>query len=153
MSSSYNGTANLIPIPWKPGQSGNPAGKPKGAQRISTILTKMLQEQTPDLVIDTEFVREFARSRKGKTITNADATACRILYEGIVNGKEWALKEIADRTEGKAVQAIEVKDVTADSVADRIIERLIEKGWDEGAARLEVGKAYGIEAKLLTEGG
>ena len=137
---------------WKPGQSGNPLGKPRGALRVSTILKYMLEEDAPGVVIDEQFIKEFAKGKK--RVTNADATACRILYEGIVNGKEWALKEIADRTEGKAVQAIEVKDVTADSVADRIIERLIEKGWDEGAARMEVGKAYGIEveAKLLGEG-
>lgn len=31
-------------IPWKPGQSGNPAGKPKGIFNIKTLAKKMLED-------------------------------------------------------------------------------------------------------------
>ena len=30
--------------PWKPGQSGNPLGKPKGAKNKSTLITQRIQE-------------------------------------------------------------------------------------------------------------
>ena len=38
--SDPNSQANLIP--WQPGQSGNPAGRPKGSRNIRTILDEML---------------------------------------------------------------------------------------------------------------
>lgn len=34
--------------PWKPGQSGNPAGKPKGAKNNSTVVKKILAAPAND---------------------------------------------------------------------------------------------------------
>lgn len=31
--------------PWKPGQSGNPAGKPKGTKHLSTWMQEMLEDE------------------------------------------------------------------------------------------------------------
>jgi len=31
--------------PWKPGQSGNPAGKPKGTKHISTLIQELLNDE------------------------------------------------------------------------------------------------------------
>lgn len=97
--------------PFKPGQSGNPKGKPKGAKNVSTILREMLQNLAPDLVVDKDFIKQFCKTLKGKArkqITNADAQAARILYEALVNGEQWAIKELLDRTEGKARQTVEL---------------------------------------------
>lgn len=91
---------------FKKGESGNPNGRPKGSKNISTIIKNLLDEQAPGALVDSKFVKEFAK--KVKNPTNADAAACRILYEGLILGERWALVEIMDRTEGKADQAIEL---------------------------------------------
>lgn len=31
--------------PWKPGQSGNPAGKPKGSRHLSTWIQEMMEDE------------------------------------------------------------------------------------------------------------
>ena len=38
----HKGIKNLRPVTWKPGQSGNPAGRPKGALGRATILKKFM---------------------------------------------------------------------------------------------------------------
>ena len=74
---------------WKPGQSGNPGGKPKG-ESITAKLRKVLdQPYTPD----------------GKTV--ADHIVDTIVNE-ILKGKNGfntpLLKELLDRVEGKVVE-------------------------------------------------
>lgn len=119
------------------GQSGNPNGRPKGSRNVSTALTEMLSAVAPDVVRKAEFVKSFARSRKKATI--ADAVAMRIVYEGVVNGQSWALKEICDRTEGKPRQSVKFEippEPTPVEVALRVIECLMEEcGWSEQMAR------------------
>lgn len=39
MANEYNLT------PWKPGQSGNPAGKPKGTKHLSTWIQEMMEDE------------------------------------------------------------------------------------------------------------
>lgn len=46
-------TQNLKP--WKPGQSGNPAGKPKGTKHLSTWIQEMME--------DDQFTRKLANGR------------------------------------------------------------------------------------------
>jgi hypothetical protein len=97
---------NVEPHKFKPGQSGNPAGKPKGAKRVSTVLKELLEKLAPGAVVDAKFVAEFCKGRK--RVTNADAAAARLLYEALVKGEPWAMKELIDRTEGKATQPVEL---------------------------------------------
>ena len=97
---------NLIRHRFTSGASGNPAGRPRGSKNVSTQLKKIISKVAPDAVIDTKIVREFAGHLKGR-ITVADAIACRLAYEA-VRGNMKAVKEILDRTEGKARQAIEL---------------------------------------------
>ena len=49
-------TQNLKP--WKPGQSGNPAGKPKGTKHFSTWIQEMME--------DDQFTRKLANGRTKK---------------------------------------------------------------------------------------
>ena len=88
------------------GQSGNPAGRPTGSRNVSTVLTSMLAEIAPDVVVEASFVKDISKGLKRATI--ADAAAARIVYQGIVKGDSWALRELLDRTEGKAKQSIEI---------------------------------------------
>jgi hypothetical protein len=118
---------------FKTGVSGNPNGRPIGSRNVSTILKEMLDQIAPDSIIDSKFVKEFCKLNK--QATNAHATAARILYEGIVKGESWALKEISDRTEGKPNQKVEITDETSQKW-HQAVAQLIESraAKDEGEA-------------------
>jgi hypothetical protein len=72
---------------WKPGQSGNPSGRPKKLH-ITDAIRAELEREGPD------------------GIPNDEAIA-RVLVELARTGNMEAIREIADRTEGKARQRIE----------------------------------------------
>jgi len=77
----------------------------------------MLAEIAPDVVVEASFVKDISKGLKRATI--ADAAAARIVYQGIVKGDSWALKELLDRTEGKAKQSIEISsEATIDGIVD-----------------------------------
>ncbi len=78
--------ANLKPF--KPGQSGNPAGRPKKA-----LLSDALRRQLAEAV----------QGAPEKTIAEHIARA---LIREAVSGNVQAIREIGDRTEGKPAQAI-----------------------------------------------
>lgn len=90
--------ANLMP-PWKPGQSGNPGGRPKGS--ISKYYNLILEE------IDPKTKKERAEKLARKHIEEAEANPS---FANIV----------LDRTEGKVVQGIEVSGL--EGLADEIAE-------------------------------
>ncbi len=72
---------------WKPGQSGNPSGRPKKLH-ISDALRAELEAEGPDGVAN-------------------DSAIARKLVDMARHGNLEAIREIADRTEGKARQRIE----------------------------------------------
>jgi hypothetical protein len=72
---------------WKPGQSGNPSGRPKKLH-ITVAIRAELEREGPD------------------GIPNDEAIA-RVLVELARAGNMDAIREIADRTEGKARQRVE----------------------------------------------
>lgn len=88
---------NLRPIPWKPGQSGNPKGKPKGTISISTHLKKFLDSRVS--------------APKGSDIAFGKITVAERLALALISqankGNVQAAKEILDRTEGKVVDVVE----------------------------------------------
>ena len=74
--------------PFKPGQSGNPKGRPKGSTSIADILRRIGKEPgTLDGMDKAEVV-------------------WRKVYQFAIEGKAWAVEFIANRTEGKAVERI-----------------------------------------------
>ena len=81
--------ANLKPF--KPGQSGNPSGRPKSIT-LSEAYRKQLAQPMPN---DTQ----------GRTY--AEVIACRVVVAA-ATGDVSAAREIADRTEGKARQSIDI---------------------------------------------
>jgi hypothetical protein len=90
---------------FKPGQSGNPNGRPK-ALLPSEELRARLKEKFPD---------------------RDDATYCRMMIEAFVDlavaGNVVAVREIFDRIEGRPKQQI---DLTIDERKQMIVERTIE---------------------------
>jgi hypothetical protein len=76
---------------WKPGQSGNPAGRPKSIT-LSEALRLELAKASPE--------------GDGEQ-TYAEAIAA-ILCQTAATGNILAAKEIADRTEGKPKQAVDM---------------------------------------------
>lgn len=72
---------------WKPGQSGNPSGRPKKLHITDAIRAEL--------------------ERKGPDGVPNDEAIARALVEMARAGNMDAIREIADRTEGKARQRIE----------------------------------------------
>ena len=71
---------------WKPGQSGNPAGRPPNTRYISEILREKLLEETAE----------------GKTHAELIAEALiELAKDPKMRGFAPAIKELLDRTEGK----------------------------------------------------
>ncbi len=86
MDANRRGTGNEA-TRWKPGQSGNPSGRPKKLH-ITDALRAELERTGPDGVPN-------------------DTAIARVLVEIARAGNLEAIREIADRTEGKARQRIE----------------------------------------------
>ena len=96
---------------FKPGESGNPAGRPPGSKNVSTVLRAMLEQIAPGELVDTKLIKAFC---KGKTITNADAIAARLLKSALIDGELPAIREILDRAGGKPKQSLDIDLAVAD---------------------------------------
>ena len=102
----------------------------------------MLTEVAPDVVVEASFVREISKGLKSVTI--ADAVAARLIYEGAVNGNLGALKEILDRSEGKARQSIEIS-------SESKIESLVEVIKRTKEMAFELNRDYGVPMPSVDE--
>ena len=82
---------------WKPGESGNPNGRPPKIRTIPDILRKIGEEEgTTD----------------GKS--KLDVVLYKV-FQYALEGKSWAVQFIADRTEGRALERVE-QHVTKDEI-------------------------------------
>lgn len=79
---------------FKPGESGNPSGRPRGTKNLSTILREMLQEE---IEVDVNGKKE------KKTLSDV---LVRKLLKKANDGDVRAIQEVFDRTEGKAKQEV-----------------------------------------------
>jgi len=113
---------------FKKGESGNPDGKPEGAKNVSTILKELLEQVAPNEILNAKFVKEFCKGKK--TVTTADAVAARLLNEGLIKGEPWAVKEILDRTEGKAAQSLELTGANGGAIVSE--HRIIKPKTNDG---------------------
>jgi len=77
---------------WKPGQSGNPKGKPKGSLSLVTILKRKLQE------IDPEWDKE-----------TAEVLIEQYIKDALEKGDGQAIRDMMDRTDGKPTNKHEVE--------------------------------------------
>lgn len=77
-----------------PGVSGNPAGKPKGAKHLSTLLWEALQKKAKD------------KSGKETDSTIADLLVQRLLKDAVEKGNR--IEMIFDRIDGQAKQEVDI---------------------------------------------
>ncbi len=107
-------TAPPVHTRWKPGQSGNPKGRPKC------------------LTLSEAYRRELAKIDKtdpqGRTF--AEVLAEQMIVKA-KTGDVAALKEVADRVEGKAKQTITLSTDRREQV-ERAIDRMIERAASDG---------------------
>lgn len=98
-------------VGFKPGQSGNPAGRPKGVRYLSEAYRAWLSQP----------------SEEDPGRTNADMVA-EVVGRAALKGDLFAIKELTDRTEGRARQAIELKgEPERLSLIERTIAALMER--------------------------
>jgi hypothetical protein len=127
--------ANLVTF--EKGKSGNPKGRPKGSQSISTILKKMLE-------LDVDYI-DLEGNRQ--TITAKEAIATNMILTATRASKlENRLKAtdmIIDRIEGKPKQYIEQRDIAQTN--EEAINQLKEIAKQEGISFEELCEREGIE--------
>lgn len=92
---------------WKPGQSGNPSGKPKAAyskDQIKARITNWMAE--PVAVLED-------RLKEGK-LSGLDAMICAVIITAVKSGDFTRLNGLLDRTLGKVKDEIEqtIRNVT-----------------------------------------
>src|ERR1017187_9707883 len=91
------------PFMWKPGESGNPGGRPK-KKPLTDAYAALLAKLIPN-------------DKEGRTFAEAIAQA---MIKEAVKGKVNAASEIADRIEGKSLQRVAVSD--GDPLAELLAE-------------------------------
>ncbi len=101
---------------WKKGTSGNPLGRPK-SKSLSNAYRNKLEELVPN---DPE-KRTWAELIAEAQVRDA------------VRGNVQAAREIADRTEGRARQAIEFEDTTVTKAFERMTAEELEAYAKSGA--------------------
>jgi hypothetical protein len=79
---------------FKPGQSGNPAGRPPSVRAIPDVLRKILEENA-------------GLKGEKEDWTKLDAIM-RQVYIFALQGKAWAVQFLAERTEGKVTDTHEI---------------------------------------------
>lgn len=79
--------------PWKPGQSGNPAGRKLGSKNVSTIVRELLKQDATDSVLGDIPLSE---SIKGKSTTYAQAMVL-VMIQKALEGDVRAVRWLADR--------------------------------------------------------
>ncbi len=88
--------ANLTP--WQPGQSGNPAGRPKGDKTITALARKHLEEYARD-------VAPFRRLAENLNLDDPELTVKDVLaiswLLNAVKGRTGPLQELLNRMDGR----------------------------------------------------
>ena len=102
-SGENSGVANIVPHQFKPGQSGNPGGRPK-KQPITDYLIDQLDQPIPEAMkakLPPIFVEVY-----GTDATFGQVLAFKLVAQGL-KGDMQAAKEILDRVEGKVTKKLE----------------------------------------------
>lgn len=101
------------PGSWKPGQSGNPKGRPKTGKRLSDVLRRVLAEPT------------------GEGKTKADELAG-VLWSLAKAGDLDAVKYIYDRLDGKPTESQEISGPGGNPLELRVVERIVARRSADG---------------------
>lgn len=92
-------------IPWKPGQSGNPAGRPKRELPSETLYKMLSAEYGPDAV--KQMQKQMPEPWKSKDQLTVQEIMCWVsIRRGLTPPADTARKDINDRVEGKPLQKI-----------------------------------------------
>lgn len=91
---------NIEPYRFKPGQSGNPSGKPKGAFSQDQIRAKIT-------VWMSEKIEVLESKLKGGNISGLDAMIISVIISAVKSGDFTKLNGLLDRTAGKVKDEIE----------------------------------------------
>lgn len=107
---------------WKPGQSGNPGGRPK-KNPITDYLRQQLEDKIPQSMMDAmkEGPRAVFTEIYGPEPTFGQMIAFKLVQTS-AKGDMFAMRELLDRVEGKVVQKSEVDLTIDDSLAQRLKE-------------------------------
>jgi hypothetical protein len=105
--------------PWPKGVSGNPGGRPK-QKLISAELERLLQQQAP--------------SESGKTWATVIAES---LVRQAAKGDVRAISELANRIEGKPLQAVDL-DVNSPSEIDTMTDEELDQRLTELRRQLQI---------------
>lgn len=118
---------------WKPGQSGNPHGRPKKERCFSDIARQLLSAKSLDI--------EYTFPKDGKLIKNRIAidsnksihhSLCAALIREGMSGNVQAIRELIDRTEGKAKEIVSITDERIRVVAEQIETTTLPEGEELG---------------------
>jgi len=114
---------------WKPGESGNPLGRPKGSKNtVESYLRRYLAKgYEPDAALEIAAEKagvDYKLINKGATI--ADVLA-QIQIQKALRGDQEAYREVVDRTEGKPVSSVDISasvGVEVDFMQSSEVERI-----------------------------
>lgn len=115
---------------FKPGQSGNPAGRPKGSKSLSTVLKEMLEEE-----ITVSIDGQPAGKKPFKEVI------VRRLLKAANDGDIKAIGTIFDRVDGKAPQHIEIANPDGESFNTSSTHEVIFRDFSQAPAAAGTAKA------------
>lgn len=95
---------NIVPHKFKPGQSGNPNGRPKGSLSLTTIIRQKLEE--------------------GDRAARLAERLVKIAESGEDRHALTAIEQILDRLEGKPIAKVEQTNITGPDLSDMSIDEL-----------------------------
>lgn len=114
-------------MPWVKGQSGNPKGQP----RRSAIMARLVRNATEDGATLVAFAVSVLKGEERETIVTKDGAEVSI--PASMDHKIEALKWLADRGFGKAVETVEIVDDREGMVMPLAAERLEQGLGPDGA--------------------
>ena len=104
--SSYNRIDNLKGKGWKPGESGNPNGRPPKGEAWADVANELLNSKEIDITM------KMADGKVKRLSLESDKSFRHAVIVGMIkeamNGNVQAARELADRTEGKSKERREV---------------------------------------------
>jgi hypothetical protein len=104
--------------PWKPGQSGNPSGRPKKIRHIPDILARITNERLPPK-IRAQMAQLYPDLSNRPTFLEA---ILRVVVQKALKGESWAVEFVAERTEGKVVTPIDLSTGQQMKIVEEIVD-------------------------------
>jgi hypothetical protein len=103
---------------WKPGQSGNPAGRPKGSRGKLTLLREAVLHNSETLVLKDfeDIVKATLELAKA-----GDSTCLKIIWDRIIPSKR-AINEVEDGKEDKLNISISIQGMEVGSIGGEAVD-------------------------------